>query len=120
MEEKSILRFFINHAISLFSILVCQTFDYKMSSIVKVIADFYPKRMYRGPSLMQLVKQIYDDGFYEYAEIIVARNNVVRKLACGYCVCYCKTFSLVLDSTECTKNYFTEECSILSVPPKIK
>ena len=45
MEEKSILRFFINHAISLFSILVYQTFNYKLSSIVKVIADFYPKRM---------------------------------------------------------------------------
>ena len=120
MEEKSILRFFINHAISLFSILVYQIFNYKMSFIVKVIADLYPKRMYRGPSLMQLVEQIYDDRFHEYAEIIVTRNNVVWRLACGYCVCYCKTFSLVLDSKECTKNYFTEECSTLFVPPKIK
>ena len=33
---------------------------------------------------------------------IVTRNNIVWKLACGYCLCYCKTFSLVPDSTECT------------------
>ena len=31
---------------------------------------------------------------------IVTRNNIVWKLACGYCLCYCKTFSLVPDSTE--------------------
>ena len=33
---------------------------------------------------------------------IVTRNNIVWKLARGYCLCYCKTFSLVPDSTECT------------------
>ena len=38
--------------------------------------------------------------------IIVARNSIVRKLARGYCLCYCKTFSLVPDSTECTKFLF--------------
>ena len=52
--------------------------------------------------------------------IIVARNSIVRKLARGYCLCYCKTFSLVPDSTECTKFFFTEKCSTLFVPPKIK
>ena len=31
--------------------------------------------------------------------------NIVWKLARGYCLCYCKTFSLVPDSTECTKNF---------------
>ena len=33
------------------------------------------------------------------------RNNIVWKLTRGYCLCYCKTFSLVPDSTECTKNF---------------
>ena len=36
---------------------------------------------------------------------IVTRNNIVWKLAHSYCLCYCKTFSLVPDSTECT-NFF--------------
>ena len=52
-------------------------------------------------------------------ETIVARNTQSGNL-CGYCLCYPKTFWLVLDSTECTKIFFTEECSILFVPPKIK
>ena len=53
-------------------------------------------------------------------ENIVTRNNIVWKLARGYCLCYCKTFSLVPDYAECTK-LFTEECSsALLVPPKIK
>ena len=30
--------------------------------------------------------------------IIVTRKNIVWKLACSYCLCYCKTFSLVPDS----------------------
>ena len=51
---------------------------------------------------------------------IVTRNNIVWKLARGYCLCYCKTFSLVPDSTECTKIFVTEKCSALFVPPKIK
>ena len=51
---------------------------------------------------------------------IVTRNNIVWKLACGYCLCYCKTFSLVPDSTECTKIFATKKCSTLFVPPKIK
>ena len=34
---------------------------------------------------------------------IVTRNNIVWKLARSYCLCYCKIFSLVPDSTECTK-----------------
>ena len=38
--------------------------------------------------------------------IIITRNNIVWKLARGYCLCYCKTFSLVPDSTECTKFFF--------------
>ena len=48
------------------------------------------------------------------------KKYIAWKLARGYCLCYCKTFSLVPDSTECTKNYFTEECSILFVSPKVK
>ena len=52
--------------------------------------------------------------------IIVTRNNIVWKLARGYCLCYCKTFSLVPDSTECTKIFVTEKCSTLLVSPKIK
>ena len=36
---------------------------------------------------------------------IVTRNNIVWKLARSYCLCYCKTFSLVPDSTERTKNF---------------
>ena len=34
---------------------------------------------------------------------IVTRNNIVWKLVGSYCLCYCKTFWLVPDSTECTK-----------------
>ena len=34
---------------------------------------------------------------------IVTRKNTVWKLARGCCLCYCKTFPLVPDSTECTK-----------------
>ena len=51
---------------------------------------------------------------------IVTRNNIVWKLARGYCLCYCKTFLLVPDSTECIKFVFTKECSTLFVLPKIK
>ena len=36
--------------------------------------------------------------------IIVTRKNIVWKLACSYCLCYCKTFSLVPDFTGCIKN----------------
>ena len=52
--------------------------------------------------------------------IIVTRNNIVWKLVCGYCLCYCKTFSLVPDSTECTKIFVPEKYSRLIVSPKIK
>ena len=38
--------------------------------------------------------------------IIVTRNNIVWKLARGYCLCYCKTFSLVPDPTESIKKLF--------------
>ena len=31
---------------------------------------------------------------------IVTRNNIVWKHARGYCLCYCKTFSQVPDSTK--------------------
>ena len=44
-------------------------------------------------------------------ETIVTRNNIVWKLARGCCICYCKTFSLVPDSTECT-NYFLPKCAV--------
>ena len=37
--------------------------------------------------------------------IIVTRNNIVWKLARGSCLCYCQTFLLVPDSTECTKKH---------------
>ena len=43
--------------------------------------------------------------------IIVTRNNIVWKLARGYCLCYCKTFLLVPDSTECT-NFFLPKCAV--------
>ena len=43
-------------------------------------------------------------------ENIVTRNNIIWKLARGYFLCYCKTFSLVPDSAEGTK-LFTEERS---------
>ena len=41
---------------------------------------------------------------------IVTRNNIVWKLAHSYCLCYCKTFLLVPDSTECTKVFATAKC----------
>ena len=42
---------------------------------------------------------------------IITKNNIVWKLARGYCLCYCKTFSLVPDSTECTK-IFLPKCAV--------
>ena len=55
-----------------------------------------------------------------YYEIIVTRNNIVWKLARDYCLCYCKIFLLVPDSTECTKIFVTKKCSTWFVSPKIK
>ena len=34
---------------------------------------------------------------------MVTRRNIVWKLARGYCLCYCMTFWLVPDPTECTQ-----------------
>ena len=45
------------------------------------------------------------------AYIIVTRNKIVWKLTGSYCLCYCKTFSLVPDSTECT-NFFLPKCGV--------
>ena len=45
------------------------------------------------------------------ASIIVTRNNIVWKLVHGYFLCYCKTFSLVPDSTECT-NFFLPKTAV--------
>ena len=42
---------------------------------------------------------------------IITRNNIVWKLARGYYLCYCKTFSLVPNSTECT-NFFLSKCAV--------
>ena len=36
---------------------------------------------------------------------IVTKNKIVWKLTRGYCLCYCKTFSLLPDLTECTKKF---------------
>ena len=72
--------------------------------------------------LKLLMKRIKQRQFYLCESIfnLVTRNNIVCKLARSYCLCYCKTFSLVPDSAECIK-VFTEECSsTLLVPPKIK
>ena len=65
-------------------------------------------------------KKRYYENLNQKSVVIVTRNNIVWKLVRGYCLCYCKTFSLVPDSKECTKNFFTEECSTLFVPRKIK
>ena len=48
--------------------------------------------------------------------IIVTRKNIIWKLVRGYCLCYCKTFLLVPDPTECTKilsNYITISNNII-------
>ena len=62
----------------------------------------------------------FEQSSYETCLNIVTRNNIVWKLAPGYCLCFCKTFSLVPGSTDCTKIFFTEECSTIFVLPKIK
>ena len=48
---------------------------------------------------------------------IVTKNNSLETCA-GSCLCQCKTFSLVPDSTESTKSFVTEKCSALFVSPK--
>ena len=66
-------------------------------------------------------KPDYDVMNFEFnliSLIIVTRNNIVWKLARSYCLSYCKTFSLVPDSTECKKIFVTDKCSTLFVPPK--
>ena len=45
------------------------------------------------------------------ASIIVTRNNMAWKLVHGYFLCYCKTFSLVPDSTERT-NFFLPKSAV--------
>ena len=40
------------------------------------------------------------------------RNNIVWKLACGYCLCYCESFSLVSDSTDGKKVQFLPWCVV--------
>ena len=52
--------------------------------------------------------------------VIVTRNNIVWKLARGYCLCYCKIFSLVPDSTKCTKKIFVTiiSCDYGEIPRK--
>ena len=42
---------------------------------------------------------------------IVTKNEIVWKLARSYCLCYCKTFSLVPGSTECRK-FFLPKCAV--------
>ena len=58
-----------------------------------------------------LTKYLTDISVYSIFQSIVTRNIIVRKLACGYCLCYYKTFSLVPDSTECTK-IFLPKCAV--------
>ena len=43
-------------------------------------------------------------------QTIVTRNNLVWKLAHNYYLRYCKTFSLVPDSTVCTKIFVSVVC----------
>ena len=50
----------------------------------------------------------------------IKKSSLVWKRASGYCLCYCKAFSLVSDSTECTKTFVTKRCRALFVSPKIK
>ena len=38
----------------------------------KVPTDIYPKKVYRCPCLMYVIKQIYDDSLRNYAEILAA------------------------------------------------
>ena len=53
--------------------------------------------------LAQLDSGILYSRFNRHLLTIVTRNKIVWKLVRGYCLCYCKTFLLVPDSTEYTK-----------------
>ena len=57
------------------------------------------------PDFRQTLTNILQSSSSLNTASIVTRNNIVWKLARGYCLCYCKTFSLVPDSTECTKKF---------------
>lgn len=46
-----------------------------MTNIIKLPTDFYPKKMYRCPFLIHVVKQIYDDYFRNYTEALAAISN---------------------------------------------
>ena len=51
---------------------------------------------------------------------LVTRKSLVWKLFHSYSLCYCRTFFLVLDTTECTQKIITEEYSTLCVLFKTK
>ena len=75
--------------------------------ILKNFAKFTGKHQPRS-----LLMKLWDEGLKltillkkRLRHNIVTRNNIVWKLAHGYCLCYCKTFLLVPDSTECTETF---------------
>ena len=50
----------------------------------------------------------------------VSRKSIVWKLARGYFLCYCLTFSLVPNPKKCEKRFFIDDCSTLFVLYKIQ
>ena len=56
--------------------------------------------------------QYLDQKLNWLASPIVTRNNIVRKLIRGYCLCYCKTFLLVPDSTQCKKKIYYQKSGV--------
>ena len=78
--------------------------DDKMFSLfLCALATWKHHKETRNFSEMNMFKILNYFLIYIIGHIIVTRNNIVWKLARGY-LCYCKTFSLVPGSTECTKN----------------
>ena len=106
--------------------LICWSFTSTM-----IVSQFFLRKSHVEPSSQRKYPSFKMNFFHEDAAFesssfeiilnlaIVTRNNIVWKLARGYCLCFCKTFSLVPDSTECTKNFVTEKYSALFVSPKI-
>ena len=106
--------------------VVEQLFCY-LYSIIALIFDFLQIHFYLDHSKSHTCSQVYNIIVIHCITLllllcftIATRNNIVWKLARDYCLCYCNDFSLVPDSTECTKIFATEKCSTLFVSPKIK
>ena len=107
-----------------FTHLPCLFLIYNDSKLVKIKQVYYKKLHASGKDnsigAHDSDKVIFNYSSYKLCDIekkvlvrTFSQEITVWKLARGYCLCYCKSFSLVPDSTECTKIFVAKKCSTL-------